>query len=74
MQAELIDAMQDAIAEVSPMAAMLDAVGLRFDEALITFSLTHARGRSWAFAEALAAADLARVAGLLRARGAEVPI
>ncbi len=55
--AELVDQMQAAIADVSPMTRVVDAVGLRFDEALVSFSLEHARGRSWAFAEQLAAAD-----------------
>jgi hypothetical protein len=55
--AELIDHMQAAIASVSPMTRVLDTVGLRFDEALVTFSLAHARRRSWEFAERLAHAD-----------------
>ncbi len=54
---ELVDQMQLAIADVSPVTRSLDAVGLRFDEALVSFSLEHARRRSWAFAEELAAAD-----------------
>ena len=54
--AELVDHMQSAIADVSPMTRVVDAVGLRFDEALVSFSLQHARGRSWDFAERLAAA------------------
>ena len=52
--AELVDEMQAAIAAVSPMTRLVDAVGLRFDAALVGFSLEHARRRSWAFAEALA--------------------
>ena len=113
--AELVDAMQDAIGEVSPMARVLDLVGLRLDEAMVSFSLSQARARSWRFAEELAGADLAptlvgerdlavagygarlarpgfamrcvlpiarwreepdlaRVAGLLRARGADVAL
>lgn len=55
--AELVDQMQAAIAEVSPLTRWVDTVGLRFDEALVSFSLEHARGRSWAFAEQLAAAN-----------------
>ncbi len=54
---ELIDEMQLAIADVSPVTRSLDAFGLRFDEALVSFSLEHARRRSWAFAEQLAAAN-----------------
>ncbi len=54
--AELIDQMQLAIADVSPVSRSLDTIGLRFDEALVSFSLEHARRRSWAFAEELAAA------------------
>ena len=113
--AELVDAMQAAISEVSPMTRVLDVVGLRLDEAMVSFSLAQARARSWRFAEELAGAglapalvdardvavagygarlarpgfamrcvlpiarwreepDLARVAGLLRARGADVEI
>lgn len=53
--AELIDQMQRAIADVSPMTRMLDTVGLRFDEALVNFSLEYARGKSWDFARDLAA-------------------
>ncbi|WP_372593532.1 DUF5995 family protein [Actinotalea sp.] len=54
--AELVDQMQLAIADVSPLTRSLDAVGLRFDEALTCFSLEHARRRSWEFAADLAAA------------------
>ena len=57
--AELVDHMQAAISEVSPSARLLDAVGLRLDEALVTFSLEHARSRSWRFAEELASSGLA---------------
>ena len=52
--AELVDQMQLAIADVSPVTRSLDAVGLRFDEALTCFSLERARRRSWDFAERLA--------------------
>lgn len=54
---ELVDLMQQAIADVSPVTRMLDTVGLRFDEALVTFSLEYARRRSWDFARDLAAND-----------------
>ncbi len=57
--AELVDQMQQAIADVSPLSRSLDAVGLRFDEALVSFSLERARGRSWTFATELAAAGSA---------------
>ncbi len=53
--AELVDRMQLAISDVSPVTRSLDAVGLRFDEALTCFSLERARRRSWDFAEQLAA-------------------
>ena len=54
--ADLVDQMQAAIADVSPMTRVVDTVGLRFDEALVAFSLEHARRRSWAFAQQLAIA------------------
>ncbi len=64
--AELVDQMQRAIADVSPLSRALDAVGMRFDEALVCFSLEHARGRSWTFATELAAAGGAP--GMVEAR------
>ena len=68
--AELVDRMQLAIAEVSPVTRALDAVGLRFDEALTCFSLEHARRRSWDFAARLAAeVDDAPTGGSLSAAG-----
>jgi len=72
--AELVDQMQLAIADVSPLARSLDSVGLRFDEALTCFSLEHARARSWSFAERLAtsvgsdAQDMVHDAALVAAR------
>jgi len=54
---ELVDMMQQAISDVSPMTRVLDTVGLRFDEALVNFSLEYARGKSWNFARDLAAKD-----------------
>lgn len=55
--AELVDQMQAAIAEVSPLMGMLDRVGRRHDEMLVSFSLERARRSSWAFAQTVAAAD-----------------
>jgi hypothetical protein len=52
--ADMIDRMQSAIASVSPWTATVDRVGLRFDESLTSWSLQHARARSWTFAEQLA--------------------
>lgn len=54
--AELVDQMQAAIADVSPVTRTLDVLALRVDEALVERGLAHARGRSWAFARELAAA------------------
>ncbi|MEZ5246966.1 MAG: DUF5995 family protein [Acidimicrobiales bacterium] len=51
--AELVDRMQRAISSVSFSARAIDVVGLRLDEALVTFSLRHARAAAWEFASVL---------------------
>jgi hypothetical protein len=50
---ELVDGMQDAIAAASPWTRWVDIAGLRFDEALVTFSLRRARADAWDFATEL---------------------
>ncbi len=55
--ADLVDRMQSALAEVSPWTRYVDIAGLRFDEALVTFSLRRARAEAWDFATALSAAS-----------------
>lgn len=54
--AELLDDMQDAVDDVSPVAGLLDVVGLGIDEAVAGFSLEKARAGAWAFAVRLARA------------------
>ncbi len=55
--AELVDRMQASLASVSPWTRYVDIAGLRFDEALVTFSLRRARADAWDFATALSAAS-----------------
>jgi hypothetical protein len=50
---ELVDRMQEAIAATSPWTRWVDMVGLRFDEALVTFSLRQTRADAWSFATEL---------------------
>lgn len=45
--ADLIDQMQRAIATVSPWSALVDRVGLRLDEALVSLVLRQARAEAW---------------------------
>lgn len=54
--AGLVDEMQDAIAEVSPVSGLLDVVAMGIDEVVVDFSLRTARERAWSFAGQLAAA------------------
>ena len=58
--AELVDRMQESLATVSPWTRWVDVAGLRFDEALVTFSLRRARADAWDFATALSAASAGR--------------
>lgn len=51
--AELVDQMQRAISSVSLSARAIDLLGLRLDEAMVTFSLRRARAAAWEFASAL---------------------
>jgi hypothetical protein len=51
--ADLVDRMQASLASVSPWTRYVDVAGLRFDEALVTFSLRRARAEAWEFATAL---------------------
>jgi hypothetical protein len=48
--------MQGSLATVSPWTRFVDIAGLRFDEALVTFSLRRARADAWDFASALSTA------------------
>lgn len=70
--AELVDRMQSSIATVSPWTRYVDIAGLRFDEALVTFSLKRARAEAWDFATALSAATPDERRRLETARDAEV--
>ena len=51
--ADLVDDMQASLASVSPWTRYVDIAGLRFDEALVTFSLRRARADAWEFATKL---------------------
>jgi hypothetical protein len=53
---ELVDRMQASLAVVSPWTRYVDIAGMRFDEALVTFSLRRARADAWDFATALSTA------------------
>jgi hypothetical protein len=70
--AELVDRMQDALATVSPWTRYVDIVGLRFDEALVTFSLRRARSDAWEFATSLSSAEPDQRRQLEAARDARV--
>lgn len=70
--AELVDQMQASIAAVSPWTRWVDLAGLRFDEALVTFSLRRARADAWRFATELSTASAAERPGLEARRDAEV--
>ena len=51
---ELVDDVQDRIAQISPLLGWIDHTGNRADEALINFSMGRARDASWDFAQKLA--------------------
>ena len=70
--AELVDRMQASLASVSPWTRYVDIAGLRFDEALVTFSLRRARADAWDFATALSAASADERRRLEARRDAEV--
>ena len=70
--AELVDQMQSAIASVSPWIRVVDVAGLRFDEALVTFSIRQSRNDAWDFATALNAAPADERHRLELQRDAEV--
>ena len=55
--AELVDRMQASLATVSPWTRYVDIAGLRFDEALVNFSLRRARAEAWDFATVLSSAS-----------------
>jgi hypothetical protein len=70
--AELVDRMQLSLATVSPWTRYVDIAGLRFDEALVTFSLRRARSDAWRFATELSAAPPHTRRQLEERRDAEV--
>ncbi len=70
--AELVDRMQASLATVSPWTRYVDIAGLRFDEALVTFSLRRARADAWDFATTLSTATPDRRRLLEVQRDAEV--
>lgn len=70
--AELVDRMQGSLAAVSPWTRWVDVAGLRFDEALVTFSLRRARADAWNFATTLSSAAPDERRRLENQRDAEV--
>jgi hypothetical protein len=70
--AELVDRMQASLATVSPWTRFVDIAGLRFDEAVVTFSLRRARADAWDFATSLSRVDADQRLVLEAARDAEV--
>jgi hypothetical protein len=70
--ADLVDGMQASLASVSPWTRYVDIAGLRFDEALVTFSLRRARADAWEFATKLSTAAPDERRQLERRRDAEV--
>ena len=69
---ELVDRKQASLASVSPWTRVVDIAGLRFDEALVTFSLRRARADAWDFATALSAVSPEQQLRLEARRDAEV--
>jgi hypothetical protein len=66
----MVDLSQDELAAASPWFGLVDHLGGRHDEALISFSLRRARDQAWALAqqlvtlpEAVWAAEIDRVDG-----------
>lgn len=53
--ADMVDDMQDRLATIWPAMRALDGVGLDGDEAVVNFSIRHARAQAWSTALALAA-------------------
>lgn len=70
--AELVDHMQRSLATVSPWTRYVDIAGLRFDEALVTFSIRRARLDAWDFATTLSLASPDEQRRLEQRRDAEV--
>ncbi len=70
--AELVDRMQKSLVAVSPWTRYVDVAGLRFDEALVTFSLRRARADAWNFATTLSSATPDEQRRLEMQRDAEV--
>lgn len=52
--ADLLGEMQSRLARVSPWMGILDAIGGRTDEAVVDFSMRHARNSAWTMATSLA--------------------
>ncbi len=68
--ASMVDLSQDELAAASPWFGLVDHLGARHDEALISFSLRRARDQAWALAQHLVTlpeaawpAEIARVDG-----------
>lgn len=68
----LVDRMQESIAAVSPWARYVDRAGMRFDEAMVNFSLRQARDEAWDFAETFSSAEERQRLHLERERDALV--
>ena len=57
--AELLGDVQERLGAVSPWMGLLDVIGGRTDEALVNFSMRHARDAAWGVAERFAATEAA---------------
>jgi hypothetical protein len=70
--AEMVDSMQDALAAISPWSRLVDRVGLRFDEALVSHTLRQTRAEAWEFAVALSGTEPGERAIVIERRDQEV--
>ena len=70
--ASLVDRVQDSLARVAPVMAVLDLFADRTDEMLANFSIEIARDGAWAFAQTLAAASDHERVQLVAIRDADI--
>ncbi len=70
--AELVDRMQDVISSVSLSNKLIDMIGLRFDEALVTFTIRETRDDAFGFAARLSRQPTSGQPRLIKARDDEM--
>jgi hypothetical protein len=70
--AELVDRMQDVISSVSLSNKVIDVLGMRLDEALVTFTIRQTRDDAWDFATMLSRQSTANQPSLIEARDVEM--